>query len=178
MRGLIRFDFGTGTYGFCRSTQPITYESLEYQPHSLISVSDISLEPGTIAREFMVRLTASQDDTLTPDMLKAIFAEDYRDRPVTVMDAHYSVDTGELVEVKILRTGRVNKVDLVRDSDLGDYIEAPCFSRGIDYSRSNGRQATHEDQQRRVSGFTDKFLRHSSMVGRTDLYFGRKRPRR
>jgi len=172
--GLIKFVLGSGSYGFAKSVEPITYSALEYKPLGLISVSDIAYVPGTVAQDFLVRLPASPDDGFTPAVLQGFWSEDYRGRAVTVMDAHFNIDTGALVDVITMRAGYIDQVRMRRTRDGGAVFEAECLSRAIDYSRQNGRLANHEDQQRRSAG--DLFYQHLSETGRVQTYWGRNRP--
>src|ERR1700750_2769324 len=105
VRGLIRFDFGTGTYGFVKSMQPITYNGLTYKPGGVIAVTDFSQQTGLSAQSFQVTLAASPDDGLTPEVLQTIENEDYRDRPVTVYDAFFDPDTNALLFVQTMMRG-------------------------------------------------------------------------
>ena len=84
--GLIRFDLGSGTYGFAKGPDPFPHGGITYQPSSVISVSELAMAPGTVAEGFTVELAASADDGLTPEVLSTIHDEDTRDRPVTVLD--------------------------------------------------------------------------------------------
>lgn len=170
IRGLIRFDFGTGTYGFAKSLQPISYNGLTYVPGGVISVTDFSQQTGLSATSFQVTLAASPDDGLTPEVLQTIEAEDYRDRPVTVYDAFFDPDSGALLYVQTMMRGYVDTIDHVDTQAAGYTIIANCESRALDYTRLNGRKRTDLDQQRRQSG--DRFFQHASTRGREQIYWG------
>lgn len=174
VRGLIRFDFGTGTYGFIKASAPITYSGLEYKPGSLIEVSDLSSEAGLVAKQFTISLSASGDD-LTPAVLQTIEAEDYRDRPVKVMDAYFHPNTGKLLFVQTLMRGYVDNIDHIDTQDSGYTIVANCESRGLDYTRMNGRKRNDLDQARR-STVDDHFFLFSSTRGREKIYWGQNPP--
>lgn len=174
VRGLLRFDFGTGTYGFIRAIQPFVYSGLTYQPGGLINVSDLSGMVGLGAQQFGIMLAASPKDGLTPAVLRTIEAEDYRDRPVTISDAHFHPDTNAMLLVQTMRRGYVDTIKHLKTRSGGYTIVASCETRAIDYTRTNGRKRTNADQQRRAPG--DKFLEHASTRGREKVYWGQDNP--
>lgn len=170
VRGLIKFQFGTGTYGFIKSQEPFTWAGLTYLPGGIIQVSDLSSGTGLTARQFEVSLAASPDDELTPAVLLTIEQEDYRDRPVTIYDAHFHPDTGEVIHVEAMKRGYVDVIDH-REDDDGYQIVALCESRALDYSRTNGRKRTTSDQARRASG--DLYFENAAKRGREEIFWGR-----
>lgn len=174
IRGLIRFDFGTGTYGFIKSVQPLVYSGVTYKPGGLIAVSDLQNVVGLAAQQFTITLAASKDDTLTPAVLQTIEAEDYRDRPVVISDAHFHPDTGVLLFVETMARGYVDTIKHVNSQKSGYTIQAACETRAIDYTRTNGRKRTDQDQQRRSAG--DKWFQHASTRGRELVYWGQDTP--
>lgn len=173
VRGLIRFDFGGGTYGFIKAMSPFTYAGVTYQPGGIIQVSDLSAASGLSAQQFTITLAASPDDGLTPEILQTIEAEDYRDRPVTISDAHFHPDTGALVAVQALRRGYVDVIDHEDDPDTGYMLLANCETRALDYTRMNGRKRSDTDQQRRSPG--DRWFEYASRRGREEVFWGRAR---
>lgn len=176
IRGLIRFEFGTGTYGFISSVQPLTYSGLTYQPGGLLNVSDFSDSAGLVAQNFTVSLTASPDDGLTPSVLKTIEAEDYRDRPVKIYDAHFHPDTGALVGVEIVKRGYVDTIDHLITTESGYQLVANCENRALDYTRTNSRRRGDFDQQRRTNVFIDRFYQNSSLRVHQTVYWGKETP--
>jgi len=175
IRGLIRFDFGTGSYGFIKAVQPMTFGGLDYLPGGLLTVSDFSEETGLQAQQFTITLAASPDDGLTPDVLQAIEAEDYRDRPVTIYDAHFHPDTNALLIVQTMKRGYVDTIDHIDSAKNGGYmLVANCETRALDYTRMNGRKRNTVDQQRRSA--TDGFFDHASTRGRELVYWGQENP--
>ncbi|TPN79960.1 DUF2163 domain-containing protein [Mesorhizobium sp. B1-1-2] len=170
VRGLIKFELGGGTYGFIKSLAPLTWSGVTYQPGGIIQVSDLSAGTGTAARQFTITLAASPDDGLTPEVLRTIEAEDYRDRPVTIYDAYFHPDTGALLGVRALRRGYIDTIPHNED-ETGYTLTANCETRALDYTRTNGRKRSHRDQQRRSPG--DKFLEHASTRGRVEVFWGR-----
>lgn len=171
VRGLIKFEFGTGTYGFVRAQAPLTWSGLTYQPGGIIQVSDLSAGTGLAARQFQIMLAASPDDGLTPGVLRTIEQEDYRDRPVTIYDAHFHPDTGVLLHVEAMRRGYVDVIDHDESADGGYQITAQCETRALDYTRTNGRIRTTFDQARRASG--DKYFDNAAKRGREEIFWGR-----
>lgn len=173
IRGLIKFQFGTGTYGFAKSDQPISWNGLTYQPGGIISVSDLQAATGTAAQSFTITLAASPDDGLTPDVLQTIEAEDYRDRPVTIYDAYFHPDTGEMLHVEAMRRGYVDQLRHEEDPETGYTLVLECESRALDYTRTNGRKRNMADQHRRDPG--DDFFVNAARTGREEIFWGRAR---
>ena len=171
-RQMIRFQFGSGIYGFIARSEPLTYQSVEYKPFGLIEVSDLGGGTGTTADgSFTLTLAESPDDGLTPAVLLQIEAEDYRDRRVTVMDAHFHPDTGALVQVETVARGYLDVIEHVVDPERGYVLTAQCEGRQLDYSRKNGRVRSTADQQRRAPG--DKFFELAGKAGRVEVLWGR-----
>lgn len=172
LRGLIRFDFGTGTYGFVRSVQPLTYSGVTYEPGGLIAISDLPAALDRSAQAFTVTLAASPDGGLTPEVLQTIEAADYRDRPVTVYDAYFHPDTGAQLHVQALKRGYVDTIDHVDEREGGYTLEGNCEGRALDYTRSNSRRRTVADQARRSPG--DKYYEPAARRGREEILWGRE----
>lgn len=173
IRGVILFEFGTGTYGFIKSNAPFIYGGVTYHPGGLISVSNLSSGVGMAANNFTVSLAASPDDGLTPEVLQLIEAEDYRDRPVTIADLHFHPDTDEFLHYEILRRGYCDVIDHDDTVRTGYMLIMSCETRALDYSRTNARFRSPADQQRRNAG--DKFFDNSAMRGREEIFWGRER---
>ena len=171
VRGMVRFEFGTGTYGFIKSLTPFTYAGYTYQPGGIIQVSDFASSTGLTAQQFTISLAASPDDGLTPAVLQTIEAEDYRDRPVYIYDAHFHPDTGALLHVQTMRRGYVDTVDHEDDPQTGYTLIAQCETRALDYTRTNARKRSDADQGRRSAG--DTFFEHAAKRGREEIFWGR-----
>lgn len=172
-RQMVRIQLGSGLYGFIARTEPLTYQGVEYKPFGLIEVSDIGGGTGTSADgQFTLTLGESADDGLTPDILRRIEDEDYRDRPVVVMDAHFHPDTRALIQIEPVARGYIDAIDHNVDPERGYCLTAQCEGRQLDYSRRNGRMRTVTDQQRRDPG--DRFFQHASTAGRVEVIWGRE----
>lgn len=170
VRGLVKFEFGTGTYGFTTATVPITVGGLTYQPGGIIEISDLPAEIGMTAQQFTITLAASPDDGLTPEVLQTIEAEDYRDRAVTLYDAYFHPDTGAFIGARALKRGYLDVIDH-EDDESGYRLIASCETRSLDYTRTNGRVRSVEDQYRRAPG--DRFFEHAAKRGRIAIWWGR-----
>ena len=171
-RQMIRFQFGSGIYGLIARSEPLTFEGVLYKPFGLIEVSDLGGGTGTTADgSFTLTLAESPDDGLTPEVLIQIEDEDYRDRPVRVMDAHFHPDTGELLQVETVARGYLDVVEHTIDQDRGYIITARCEGRQLFYSSTNDRVRSTADQQRRAPG--DKFFEHAGRAGRVEVLWGR-----
>lgn len=171
-RQMIRFQFGSGIYGLIARSEPLTFEGVLYKPFGLIEVSDLGGGTGTNADgSFTLTLAESPDDGLTPEVLVQIEDEDYRDRPVRVMDAHFHPDTGELLQVETVARGYLDVIAHSIDPDRGYVITANCEGRQLDYSKKNDRMRSTADQRRRVAG--DRFFEHAGKAGRVEVLWGR-----
>lgn len=173
--GMIRFDLGEGIFGFIHRSSPHTFEGVEYQPlpAGILSVSDFPMATGTAAEGFTIELSESPDDGLTPDVIVQLESYDYRDRPVTVFDWHHHPDTGlPLTDPIAQMRGYINAVEHTTDPDRGYIVRIECESRAIDYSRTNGRIRSVDDQRRRLAG--DRGFEHAAVTGRQKIKWGRE----
>lgn len=171
-RQMLRFQFGSGLYGFISDRSALTYQGLEYVPFGLIKVSDLENGSGTSANgSFTLTLAESLEDGLTPEILMQIEDEDYRDRPVTVYDVHFHPDTGALLQVEAVARGYLDTIDHDEQKDNGKVLIGRCEGRQLDYSRKNGRKRSMTDQQRRHLG--DKYFEHAGKAGRVEVVWGR-----
>lgn len=174
VRGLMVFQFGSGTYRFVCDAVPLVWDGNTYHPNGLFKVSDLPGSLGFGAASFNIVLAASPDDGLTPEILLSIFNEDYRDRPVYIYDCYSNISTGQVIDAELLRAGYIDRLVYRKSEDLGPHIEFQCYSRSLDYGRKNGRIASHANQLRRNA--SDKFREHSAVAGITEIYWGRKKP--
>lgn len=161
VRGLVRFQFGTGTYGVWNGTGDLVYAGLTYRPNALISVSEIPIGMGMQAVPLTIEMPESADWGVTPDRLATIEDEDYKGRPVTIYDAYFHPDTRELVHVEPLYAGYVDYIDhVVQDGvmKLVGHVETGA----LDNHRDGYRTASHADQQLVSPG--DMFFEHASRV--------------
>lgn len=172
--GMIRFDLGEGSYGFIRQSSQYTYGGVVYQPmlEGLIEVSSLSRNTGTAASGFTLRLSESPDNDITPEVLLNIENYDYRDRPVTIFDLHRHPDTGAVLgdPVRMAR-GYINRISHREDPGAGYQLLVECETRALDYSRTNGRIRSSDDQQRRAAD--DLFFEHASTAGRIKVKWGK-----
>lgn len=159
--GMIRFDLGEGIFGFIHRSSPHTFEGVAYQPlpSGILSVSDFPMTTGTATDGFVIELSESPDDGLTPDVIVQLESYDYRDRPVTVFDWHHHPDTGLPLTDPIAQM-------------RGYIVRIECESRAIDYSRTNGRIRSVDDQRRRLAG--DRGFEHAAVTGRQKIKWGRE----
>lgn len=173
IRGMMRFDFGTGTYGFIKANAPLVWNGITYHPGGILEISDLSGSTGIAAQQFTISISASPDDGLTPEVLQQIEQEDYRDRPVRIYDAHFHPDTGELLHVQPVRRGYIDTIEHITNEENGYMTVANCETRALDYTRTNGRTRSDADQNRRRAG--DLFFQHASKRGREEIFWGREK---
>lgn len=173
--GMIRFDLGEGSYGFIRQSADYVHAGVTYKAmmEGLIEVSDLSYGTGTVAQGFTLRLAESPDNGITPEVLLNIENYDYRDRPVTIYDLHRHPDNGAVIGDPVaLMRGYINAILHEEDPSSGFFMTVECESRALDYSRTNGRIRSQDDQQRRNPG--DKFYEHAATAGRIKIKWGKK----
>lgn len=172
--GMIRFDFGTGSFGFIRAEAPYTFGGITFQPFpaGILTVSDLPYSSGTSADGFTILFSENDELGLTPNIMQNVEFQDYRDRPVTIYDLHRHPDTGAVLGNPIVRKkGYINVIDHIKEPDQGFYINIQCETRTIDYNRTNGRNRTNEDQLRRSS--TDNGFIHAATTGRIKIKWGK-----
>lgn len=173
IRGLIRFDLGSGAYGFARDKAPYTYAGLVYQPGSAISVSSLRQQRGFGASPVTVELAESPANGLTPAVLQTIENEIYRGRPATFFDVWLDPDDGAELHVRQRGKYLIDTIDHVEDR-RGYVLKAACRPKALDNSSVNGRRRTDADQ--RLRNPLDRFFEHRVRAGREEIYWGRARP--
>lgn len=167
VRGLARFDFGTGTYGVWNGTGELVYEDfagsgVTYKPNALIRVEDIPLGLGTAAVPLTIEMPESANYGVTPDVLATIEDEDYKGRPVTIYDAYFDPDSRELIHVEPLYRGYVDTIDHVVEDGVMKLV-GHIETTALDNHRDGYRAANHEDQQLVSPG--DMFFEHAARTG-------------
>ncbi|SKA30988.1 DUF2163 domain-containing protein [Consotaella salsifontis] len=171
-RGLMRFDFGGGTYAFWTGTQPLTYEGLTYLPGSIIEVEAVHGSWGMDAEGMKITLAAAPDDGLTPDVLATIEQEDYHQRPVTISDLYIDPDTRQILFREPVYRGYVDVIE--HDDGPEPKLIASCESRALDNQREGYRMRSTADQALIHDG--DLFFQHAEVAGKQELWWGRKKP--
>lgn len=159
VRGLVKFEFGTGTYGFWNGTGTLEWNGLSYRPNALIAIKDPPVRMGMEAVPLTIELPASADFGVTPDMLAQIENEAYKNRPVTIYDAHFEPDTRNLMHVEPLYAGYIDYIEHVRRRGtvkLVGHIETTA----LDNHRDGYRSASNADQQLVSEG--DRFFEHAA----------------
>lgn len=162
VRGMIKFQFGGGTYGIWNGRGDLIHGGVTYVPNSLIGVEDIAFGMGTEARAVRITMPESADFGVTPDLLASIEAEDYKGRKVTIYDAYIDPDTTDLLHVEALYAGYIDTID--HEIDGGEMrLVAHVQTKAIDNHRDGYRSASNADQQLISAG--DLFFEHAAKVG-------------
>lgn len=161
IRSGLKFEFGTGTYRICSGKSPIIANSEEYIPNAVIEVETPPFTMGTAAVPLKVRLPAQLDFGLTPDKLKTIEQEDYKNRPVTFYDFYFDPDNGAFLYAEPRNAGYVDTIDHV-ETENSFYLQANIETSALDNFRLGYRTASDEDQQQISAG--DRFFQYSSVV--------------
>jgi hypothetical protein len=93
-----------------------------------------------------MRLPAAADFGLTPDKLKLIEQEDYKNRPVTFYDFYFDPDTNAFLHAEPTWYGYVDTIDHREEGD-NVWLEGNIETGAVDNFREGYRYASHEDQQ-------------------------------
>lgn len=160
VRGLMRFQFGEGTYGLWNGVGDLEHHGVTYRPNSLISVDDLALQMGTAAMPLKIEMPESADFGITPDILAQIDTLDYKGRTVTIYDAFFHPNTRALLHVEPLYVGYIDTIDHVSDGQMK--LVANVETTALDNHRDGYRSASHADQQLVSAG--DRFFEHAATV--------------
>lgn len=161
IRGMVKFEFGTGTYGLWTGNYELAWGGVTFKPNQLMSVEERSLGTGLEAGSFKIEHPAASDFGVTPDILAGIEQEDYKGRPVTIYEAYFDPDTRELLHVEPLDYGYCDTIDHVTEDGQMKLV-GNVLSGAIDNHRDGYRSASHEDQQLVAPG--DMGFEHASRV--------------
>ncbi|MBB4001598.1 DUF2163 domain-containing protein [Aurantimonas endophytica] len=172
IRGMVRFDFGTGIYCFWKGSAPFEFEGRTYLPGGVIEVDDIQGSYGSEAVGLTMRLAEAPDDGLTPAVLATIEQEDYHQRPVTISDAYFHPDTNALLLVEPVYRGLVDVID--HESGEQSALVIQCEGRALDNVKPGFRVRSTADQQSIWPG--DRFYEHAEVSGKQEIFWGRDKP--
>lgn len=172
IRGMMRCEFGTGTYGFWTGRETYHFEGLDYLPGGILEVGEVAGSYGMSAEGLEIRLASAPDGGLTPDILASIEQEDYHQRPVRLFDLYIDPDTRAVLFVEPVYRGSVDVIEHEGGSRPGLVIR--CESRALDNSRQGYRMRSNADQQLISPG--DRFFEHAEVAGKQEIYWGRKQP--
>lgn len=146
IRGMIKYQFGGGTFGVWLGNYDLTDEGVTYVPNQLISAEPPEGTLGMEATEFVVTMPEAGDFGVTPDKLALIEAEDYKGRPCMLMEGYFDPDTRALLYVEELAFGYVDFIDHVGEGGERR-LEGHVISGALDNHRDGYRSASNEDQQ-------------------------------
>lgn len=158
VRGGLRVTLGSGTYGFWNGSGNLEYGGITYWQNSLINIRKPAMTMGSQAVPITIELTESKDFGITPDVLAQIENEDYKNRPVVILDFYFADSTRDLIHVEPLYEGFIDTIDHVRgakDSKLVVHVQ----TKALDNHRDGYRSASHADQQMVSPG--DRFFEHA-----------------
>lgn len=157
----VKFEFGTGTYGFFSGKGALDYNGLTYKGNSIIEIDEPAFALGTSANPVTMRLPARSDFGLTPDKLLLIEEEEYKGRPVTLYDFYFDPDDNAFLHAEPTFYGYVDTIDHREEGDDA-WLEANIETESIDNFREGYRYASHEDQQLVSAG--DMFFEHAARL--------------
>jgi hypothetical protein len=166
IRGMVKFQLGTGTYGFWTGNYDLPWDGIVYRPNQLISIEDRSFGVGLEGSGFKIELPAKADFGVTPDLLLQIEQLDYKNRPVTVYEAYFDPDTRQLLHVEAIDYGYIDIIDHVNEDGQLKLV-GKVMTGAIDNHRDGYRSASHEDQQLVSPG--DMGFEHAGRVKTEDF---------
>ena len=175
IRALLMLRLGAGPLGLWNGTGPLVVPDTMagaggYRPGGVLRVDDISGGIGQGAAAFTVDLAPTLAEDAAADRLAAIEAEDYKGRPVEVLDAFFDPATRALLHVEPMLIGLIDVIE--HQTDAGEAsLTVRCETLALENHRDGFRTASHEDQQLIAPG--DRGFEHASTVASETLYFGR-----
>lgn len=154
---------GSGWYGVCSGKSSITTVvdgfTRTFLPNSVIEVEEAPHGIGNAAMPLKAKLPARLDFGLTPDKLRTIEAEQYKNRPVYFFDFYFDPDTRALIHTLPRFSGYVDTIDHI-ESDGEFYLQWNAETSALDNFRNGHRTASDEDQQLISAG--DRFFQYAS----------------
>ncbi|WP_375458891.1 DUF2163 domain-containing protein [uncultured Enterovirga sp.] len=171
-RAMILFDLGSGQYGFWSGLGPFTFEEITYVgAGSLIALDGVRQTSDLSAVQVKATLTSIPDTALTPDILATIEAEQYHQRPCTIMTAYFDPDTAALLSVEVEFRGMIDRIVHTEAVDRAAVLECHLESRFRDHTKTGYRMRSDGDQ-RRINPLDDG-LAHVATVHSEQILFGR-----
>jgi hypothetical protein len=173
--GMVRFEFGEGTFAFIARPAAYAFGGVTYLPlpDKILQITPAVAQTGTAAQGFSVTLSESSPDGLTPEVIAAIEAYDYRDRKVTYLELPTDPATGAVLGAPVAKlAGTVTQVRHFRSPARGMTAVMQCHTRTLAYTARNDRMRTHQDQQRRAPG--DRFYDTAATAGKSSIKWGRE----
>jgi hypothetical protein len=147
LAALYTFEFGSGTYGFWTGLGAKIHNGVTYHASgSVIEVSAIEQRNDGSVSELTISLAAAPDKGITPDVLEALYDEDWHLKPVTVQIAILDPDSYAIIGTQTLFRGIVDSAPYQRQPEAR--IEARCQSRAIDLTRPGNLYRNASTQKR------------------------------
>jgi hypothetical protein len=173
-REFLRFEFGTGTYGFWTGIGKITYGGLEYQgAGSIIQISSLSGTLDGSSVPIQIRMSSIPNSELTPDVLAGIENEDYSKRPVKLYRGFYDPANYNILDARWpYWSGTVDYVEHEIEPGGQAHLIFHCESRRLDDQKTGYRMRSDEDQ--RLIHADDRFFEHVATAGSRPIYWGQK----
>jgi len=165
---MMRFDLGTGQYGFWTGREDYIYGSITYRPGGILSVSSIEGQLGMMAQGLTIELAASPDDGLTPDVLASMEQEVWHQRPVTISSMFFHPETYALLFIEPLYRGFIDTLEY--EDGAEPKLVAQCESRALDNARENYRLRSLNDQH--LIEQQDNFYSFAESAGKVVIPWG------
>lgn len=146
VRSLVRIAMSSGTYGFWTGNYDLVWDGVTFKPNQVTEIEEPTYAAGMAASDFKIRLPASTDFGVTPDILATIETLPYKGALVTLYEADFDPDDRALLHVEPLAYGYIDTLDHERDKGEKQLV-INIVSGAVDNHRDGYRTASHEDQQ-------------------------------
>lgn len=171
-RGLLRFDLGSGSYGFWNGLGNIVYQSLTYVGAGrLISIDKIDATLDFSISPIVVRLSSVPESALTPDVLATIYAEDWHQKPAILSRAYFNPDTRALLSVERVSRRVIDRIE--DESTVGGAAMLVAYLEPVTFDNPKRGFARFGDADQRLIDASDGFFAFAATAGSEQILWGR-----
>lgn len=171
-RTMLRFDLGSGTYGFWTGAGPIVHESVTYVGAGrLIAVQPLTGSLDASVAPIVVTLSSIPNSHLTPDVLATIFAEQWHQQPAVLSKAYFHPDTRALLAVRRAARRVIDTVVLTRNADGTATLTASL--EPVVFDNPQRGYAKYGDADQRLIDANDAFFSFAATAGMQTIEWGR-----
>jgi hypothetical protein len=172
-RMLLRFDLGSGVYGFHSGAGPFgPYEGITYVGSGqLLRVEGQSGGLDAAVSPITVTLSSMPNSQLTPDVLATIFSEQWHQKPAVLSRAYFHPDTRALLAVR-RASRRVIDTITMRDSEDGGATLVVSLEPVVFDNPRRGWSKFGDSDQRMIDP-NDAFFSFAATAGTQTIEWGR-----
>jgi len=165
IRSAIGVQLGSGWYGICSGKYELSATidgfARTFLPNAVVEVEEAPNAIGNAAAPLKVKVPARLDFGITPDKLRTIESEVYKNKPCYFYDLYIDPDTRAVIHVLPRFDGYIDTIDHV-ESDTDFYLQFNAETSALDNFRNGYRTASDEDQQLLSAG--DRFFQYAGTV--------------